>query len=325
MELITHKFEIAGNSLRSDRIGDRSYVVAPVVAVIAKVLNGQYLPAEEIAKRPFAWNGRPLVDGHPQDDAGMYVTANCPCTLERFGLGQLFGAQAQDDKLLGEAWFDVAQCEATARGSAILAALSAGRQIEVSTAYWCEIEAVGGEHEGTQYFGVQRDITPDHLAILLDEIGACSIKDGCGVGRTNSNGGISMQVNETQQDEVEVGVNEEQVEEVVEVSEAESTTGQPDAFTAFADSFGGVDALRSLLDGLRANVNRERDDLIARITGNKALGLTAEDLAGMTNAALAKLANVGVKANADYTGVSAASTERKPAGLKPYIAPTEEK
>ena len=48
IELVTLRSSIAANALREERIGQRAYLVAPVVAVVAGVLNGSLLPVEEI-------------------------------------------------------------------------------------------------------------------------------------------------------------------------------------------------------------------------------------------------------------------------------------
>ena len=43
-------------------------------------------------------------------------------------------------------------------------------------------EHVSGVHnDGRAYIAIARKYRPDHLAILLNERGACSIQDGCGV------------------------------------------------------------------------------------------------------------------------------------------------
>jgi hypothetical protein len=40
---------------------------------------------------------------------------------------------------------------------------------------------------GVKYEGIARNLRPDHLAILPDDKGACSLEDGCGVNNTSKN------------------------------------------------------------------------------------------------------------------------------------------
>lgn len=57
--------------------------------------------------------------------------------------------------------------------------------LEVSTGYWHDGRQQAGSVNGERYKEVQRSLLPDHLAILPNERGACSVKDGCGTPRTN--------------------------------------------------------------------------------------------------------------------------------------------
>lgn len=325
IELITLRSSIATNTLREERIGRRAYLVAPVVAVVAGVLNGALLPVDEIDKLPDAWNGRPLVNDHPHSDDG-YMSANAPGVLAGAWLGQVFGAYVEDDRLKGEAWFDLEMAESVPGGRDILHRLRRGEIVETSTAYWCRIEPTEGEYNGKPYSGIQRDIVPDHLAILPNAVGACSIKDGCGVGRINS-----LQCQEEQMAEtVEVTAQCDCDDEATVTIEAPETPEAPvaqatvDGFAQFAEQFGGAEALATLLKSVQANVAQERDTLTAKVLANKALGLTADDLQGMNEAALRKLAAVAPTPVANYAGAGGSQPEqRKVAGIKPYVAPKE--
>ena len=56
------------------------------------------------------------------------------------------------------------------------------KEVEVSLGMFTENDMEEGEYEGKQYKGIAKNHRPDHLAILPDQIGACSCKDGCGLG-----------------------------------------------------------------------------------------------------------------------------------------------
>ena len=151
-------------------------MVIPLTMIVEGVLNGAYVPAVEFV--PQAWNGRPVTIGHPQVN-GRDVSANSPEILEKFAVGQIFGAKLTDDKLTAEAWIDTHRMGKLGQNQ-LLSNLKKEVKIEVSTGYFAFTELQAGEIKGNKYNEVHRDIKPDHLALLPDAIGACSIQDGCG-------------------------------------------------------------------------------------------------------------------------------------------------
>jgi hypothetical protein len=63
----------------------------------------------------------------------------------------------------------------------VLKSLEKNESIELSTGLSTDTEPSQGVHNGVAYSGIAKNYRPDHLAILPDMVGACSIKDGCGV------------------------------------------------------------------------------------------------------------------------------------------------
>ena len=117
--------------------------------------------------------------GHPYDN-GQPISARDPAVLNKSGIGFVFRSQA-NGKLTAEGWFDV---EATQRvNNQIFTALEAGQPIELSTGLYTDNEPAGqgATFNGIPYTYIARNYRPDHLAILPDQKGACSIADGCGV------------------------------------------------------------------------------------------------------------------------------------------------
>ncbi len=182
MERLRYLLNFA-SGVRKAKRGGRDYLVAPVTLIASGVLNGSrgplYYPVEEVAHNPSGWNGMPLVLRHPTVN-GQPVSARNPQVLEECEVGQVFNVY-YSDKLRGEAWFDVAACNKADRR--IIPALKQGKALEVSTGLFAEYEDApeGAAFNGTVYTHTVRNIRPDHLALLLDESGACSVKDGCGV------------------------------------------------------------------------------------------------------------------------------------------------
>lgn len=167
----------------------REWLVVPTVMIVEGVLNGELVPADEIAKFPGAWDGRPFVIGHPQqgDDS---VSANTPEMLERYAAGQIFGTEFVDGKLKSEIWVDVARTMKIPGGPEYIRRVKDGKPVEVSTGYFRELDEVSGSWKGEQHVGIARDLRPDHLAALLDSVGACSWEDGCGCPRVNECSGF---------------------------------------------------------------------------------------------------------------------------------------
>lgn len=189
MQFVTHE---TTDDIRRETFAGREYLVAPTVAVVESVLKGEYLPAEEIEASAPAWNGAPLPVSHPTRD-GQFVTANAPETLQREVVGRFFNAEFDPDEsaLKGEVWVDVERSNALAenRGDEYaqpLAVLDAGDTLEVSTAYWHGRDPRSGTFNGDRYDAVQFAIKPDHLALLPNEQGECSVEDGCGAGRSSA-------------------------------------------------------------------------------------------------------------------------------------------
>jgi len=171
--------------VRSEELGGRQYLVAPLTLIVPGVLHGSkgalYYPPDEIAKDPSVWNHVPLVVYHPNID-GQHVTARSPAILDKQGIGVVLNARiSKRGTLQAEGWFDIERTKAV--DERVYLSLMAGKPIELSTGLYTENEEApaGASFNGRSYSYVARNYKPDHLAILPDQVGACSIKDGCGV------------------------------------------------------------------------------------------------------------------------------------------------
>lgn len=173
----------AGAVKEVTRKGKR-YLVAPTVALRAGVLNGEYVPADEVAKYADAWNGRPVPLGHPKQ-GDMPISANSMDLWDETP-AMFWNAHVDGDALKGEIWLDVAKAEAVG-GLAVqaLQRLRNGQPVEVSTGYFRDLVVTNGTIDGEAYTGIARNLRPDHIALLLNETGACSWADGCGTPRIN--------------------------------------------------------------------------------------------------------------------------------------------
>lgn len=302
--LTIHQAQMVAHRAEQRMLDGRPHLVAPVVALVAGVVNGELVPVEELAVFAEAWNGRPTPLRHPQDASGRYISANAPDVIEKSVIGQVFAMRVEDDKLRGEMWLDIEKCERLG-GEALdaLNRLRRGEVLEVSTAYFCDVEQMEGVFNGEAYTAIQRNLRPDHVALLPDEVGACSIADGCGVGRVNQ----SLSAAECGCDETEEATVSEN-REIVKNNEdgggdaapVEATTVQPapveielppelTELAAALREFGGVGALMDAVRSIKANSDRQKTQLVARLAANSRCAFDESELMAMSLDQLTKL------------------------------------
>lgn len=172
--------------VRNETLEGRPYLAVPMVMIKEGVLNGSDGPilytSEELAKVPQVWNTKPVVVQHPTLN-GKSLSACDPDVLEKYRVGMIMNTSWDGQRLKAEAWLEPSRLEAV--DSRVLNAVQKGEMMEVSTGLFSEIEPKPGVFKGRQYKGVVRNLRPDHLAILPDSIGACSIADGAGLMRNS--------------------------------------------------------------------------------------------------------------------------------------------
>lgn len=167
--------------VRRETLGGREYLVAPATLLVPGVLDGSQGPLlytlDDIQQDPARWNGMPIVVGHPYE-GGLEISARRPDVLDSQGIGYVFNAQV-NGKLSADLWFDVERTRKV--DERIIGALEQSKPIELSTGLLTSNEPSEGTYNGKRYTSIARNHSPDHLAILLDSEGACSMRDGCGV------------------------------------------------------------------------------------------------------------------------------------------------
>lgn len=188
--------QLSSKATRVEHDG-RTYLVAPVVAIRAGVLNDELVMGAEIGRYPESWNGIPVPLGHPTL-RGSPISANSPEIEASLVVGRFWNAKWDGERLRGEIWLDIEKAERMG-GDALeaLQRIERGDSVEVSTAYFRDIEERGGEVNGERFTGIARNLRPDHLALLLHSIGACSWMDGCGTPRVNEEMKMAVNQNHT--------------------------------------------------------------------------------------------------------------------------------
>lgn len=185
MELLT----VNAGRVREARLHDRDYLVVPLRLIVPGVLPGSkgrlLYPPEEVVRNVSSWNGMPLVGYHPVKD-GVHRSARSPDVLAESWLGTVYNAKSGPNSSLdAEGWFDVLAVEKFDKrlqpAIRILPRLRRSEPIELSTGLFTDNDWKAGVANGREYDGVARNYRPDHVAVLPDEVGACSVRDGCGV------------------------------------------------------------------------------------------------------------------------------------------------
>lgn len=183
--------------VRHDTMEGRNFIVVPMVILTEGVHNGSGGPllynAEELGKTPEAWNYKPVVVYHPELN-GQGISACSPEIISTRKIGVMMNTRWEAGKLKSEAWLETEKADAV--DARIMLAVNAGEMMELSTGVWVDTEAAEGEWKGEKYVGIARNFRPDHLAVLPDQIGACSIKDGAGFLR-NMDGSKKEEVRKT--------------------------------------------------------------------------------------------------------------------------------
>jgi len=158
-----------------------------MVMLVEGVHNGSagslYYPKDELGKTPQVWNHKPIVVYHPTLN-GEGVSACDPDIINKRKVGMMMNTKFEKGKLKSEAWIERSRADAV--DDRIMQAIDAKKVMELSTGLYIDVANEEGKWEKEDYTGIARNYRPDHLALLPDQIGACSIADGAGLCRNQS-------------------------------------------------------------------------------------------------------------------------------------------
>src|SRR5882672_6434599 len=180
---------LGGGATRYETLHGRRYFVAPVAMMAPGVWAGSdgpllYTPRHLRNSCP-SWNCKPIVVNHPKHN-GKPISAADPTVLNQVQIGQVLNARYENGKQRAEAWLDE---ELTNEfDKKLIPRVQRGVAMEVSTGLFVDQKPKVGVYHKKEYGAVASNHRPDHLAILTDEEGACSLKDGAGLGVINSRG-----------------------------------------------------------------------------------------------------------------------------------------
>lgn len=169
---------------RRATLNGREHIIVPMTMIVPGVLDGSngalYYSLEEISRNASDWNGMPILNGHSEG------SGRDPEVINKYGLGQVFNSRIHKNCLRADAWFDIIKLQQLAPDA--LSQIETGKAFELSTGFRSDFDSTPGTYNGRPYKAAVKGIRPDHLAMFMDgQVGACSVRDGCGV---NNEGGV---------------------------------------------------------------------------------------------------------------------------------------
>lgn len=168
-----------GAKTRVEMLEGREHVVVPMVMMVEGVHDGSsgpiYYPWDELSKTPQIWNQKPVVVYHPSGSACDPDVVN----NRKIGVIMNTKADAKNKRLPAEAWLERSRADVVDKR--IFGAIDKNEMMELSTGLFVDAEITPGEWNGEEYGAIARNHRADHLALLPDKIGACSMKDGAGL------------------------------------------------------------------------------------------------------------------------------------------------
>ena len=166
---------------RIETLEGREHIVVPMVILTEGVHNGSSGPLfygkDELGKTPESWNHKPVVVYHPTMN-GQGISACDPAVINTRKVGVMMNTKLDGNRLVSEAWIEKSRADAV--DSRIMNAIDRKEMMELSTGVFVDAETKPGVWGSESYVGIARNFRPDHLALLPDQIGACSINDGAG-------------------------------------------------------------------------------------------------------------------------------------------------
>ena len=168
---------------RTETLEGRQHWVFNAVALKQGVHSGSQGPClyelTDMTRFIQGWNTKPVMNYHPKDSSGNFVSASDPVILSSSKIGLMLNNRIEGDKHHLDVWLDVLRMDQV--DPRLKQGIQRGITFEVSTGLFTDNEEKEGVYNGKPYKFIARNYRPDHLAVLPDQVGACSVADGCGL------------------------------------------------------------------------------------------------------------------------------------------------
>lgn len=156
----------------------KEYISVPAVIMVEGVHHGSQgkvlHTAEYLSVNVEDWDDIPVTITHPMKGGNYVGVAECPEYITGHTTHTVW-----EDGLKTELVLDVNELSKISPKT--LKSLQANEPIEVSIGTFSENIEEKGTFKGEDYDAKTVSYIPDHVAILPDDIGACSYVDGCGI------------------------------------------------------------------------------------------------------------------------------------------------
>lgn len=172
-------------TVNADRVQETEdgYIVRDVVPVVDDVvMNGGLYPAAELETSYQGLSGKPAPIKHPRDADGNYISAMNGEGLRNYYAGATCeNVRYEGGRVLMDVVINKAQALAHPDGARLIDAINGLEPIHISTGLLLQREEMEGNSKGKDYKWIARNMSFDHVAILLDEQGAATPDDGVGM------------------------------------------------------------------------------------------------------------------------------------------------
>lgn len=190
MRYVSLTCNVSSVPIRREVLDGVTYTVVPMIMMKEGVIRGHnsdtlFYPELELSKTPASWNHKPIIVRHAFKN-GIAVSACDPVILSKIKVGIILNTRwnPKTKRLIAEAWID--ENKAASVDSRVIRSIRERKVMELSTGLFSDVDPRPGFYGGVAYQGVARNYRPDHLALLPDEEGAFSVRDGAGLLRVNS-------------------------------------------------------------------------------------------------------------------------------------------
>ncbi len=166
-----------------------TYLIKDVCGAVDDiVMNSKLYPAEQLAKGAATLEGKPAPAGHPKNEKGQAISALNGEALASAWIGSYCrNARHEGGRTLVDIVVNEAQARAHPEGLKLVERLDAAidgtnsEPIHVSTGLYHDTITANGESRGKRYSSIAVNYRYDHLAILVDGVGAGTPADGVGL------------------------------------------------------------------------------------------------------------------------------------------------
>lgn len=162
--------------------GEPHYRIPSVTLPDDVIMNGGLYPADEIDKSYRSLEGKPAPLGHPQVN-GQFISASSPRAMNQYNVGAWNeNVRREGGRVLLDKVLNIRVAQQTEKGRELLEAIAKQSPIHTSTGIVLQRDtAANGEVNGKAYAWVARNMSFDHDAILLGQVGAATPADGVGL------------------------------------------------------------------------------------------------------------------------------------------------